>query len=498
MSVMPSGRTSESTRATSSEPRNERFDSDQPFEHDSSLSLLGATGAFKYFNPTSAQYSWRGWHSVHDSSLPEHSSQQSWSADDEEPEGHIPARRKDDLLSFVWRSRDNRKGRHALLLRRGDRGEKQPHGSLQPTNTLSATLHGILALFTKFPYWDISWCIAIVYVVGSIVWVGNGFTVLLPQIGGGLSEDMQRATTWTGVAGASLFFVGSYLLFLEAVNANKSGCFGWAVECTLMGVRREAEIHPGDCEHHYHARDKHCHVQQDETYEDNPENSAYSEYVSNSRIATRVYGRPPPTSQDHLIPKAHYEADHCHTINWLWWPSWYELRTHFLHELGFIACSLQLFSGFLFWLSKFITLPVVKKQLTQPAVDSANWVPQIVGCVGFIIASLLFMLETQYKWYIPAPRILGWHVGFWKLLGCVGFLLSAILGLLGEHGSSTAEKQSAIASFWGSWTILIGSVVQWYESLDKFPILDEGTSRYSEWNEKFIEHDKQQRGQDQA
>lgn len=34
---------------------------------------------------------------------------------------------------------------------------------------------------------------------------------------------------------------------------------------------------------------------------------------------------------------------------------------------------------------------------------------------------LLFMLETQPKWYIPAPRVLGWHIGFWNLVGAFGF-----------------------------------------------------------------------------
>lgn len=31
------------------------------------------------------------------------------------------------------------------------------------------------------------------------------------------------------------------------------------------------------------------------------------------------------------------------------------------------------------------------------------------------------MLETQSKWYIPAPKVLGWHIGFWNLIGAVGF-----------------------------------------------------------------------------
>ncbi len=31
------------------------------------------------------------------------------------------------------------------------------------------------------------------------------------------------------------------------------------------------------------------------------------------------------------------------------------------------------------------------------------------------------MLETQPKWYLPAPKALGWHIGLWNLLGAIGF-----------------------------------------------------------------------------
>lgn len=37
---------------------------------------------------------------------------------------------------------------------------------------------------------------------------------------------------------------------------------------------------------------------------------------------------------------------------------------------------------------------------------------------------ILFMLETQSKWYIPAPGVLGWHIGFWNLIGALGFTVA--------------------------------------------------------------------------
>ena len=34
---------------------------------------------------------------------------------------------------------------------------------------------------------------------------------------------------------------------------------------------------------------------------------------------------------------------------------------------------------------------------------------------------ILFMLETQRAWYLPAFKVLGWHIGFWNLVGALGF-----------------------------------------------------------------------------
>lgn len=475
----------ESNRTDSKEPRNKRFDSDgQPFHDEPSLSLLGATGAFKFLGPTSALYSWSGWkqsHHYHPESerrsatersplLSSDRQQQRYESDEEqdgEPEGHFPAQNKDDTLGFVWRSRDNRKGRHALVLRRDEDGDKQPHGTLEPTNTLSATIRGIGSCFTKLPYWDVSWCVATVYTVGSMVWVANGFTGVLPYLDKYSSEELKSANTWTAFAGASIFMLGSYLLFLEAINANRGGCFGWAIEQTIKGGRLQAEVHPGDCAHHYHEQHEHPQADEENSTKDTSNTSAHGAIQASRSEDTVTCEAPPPA--------------------WLWWPSWRDLRTHFLYQIGFIACAIQLVSGAFFFLTKFTTLPGITEYIPQTVLDITNWAPQVIGCCGFIAAAWLFMLETQPRWYIPAPCVLGWHVGFWKLVGSVGFLLSTVFGPIGQHGVSFAARQSSFAGFWGSWAMLFGSLVQWYESLNKHPVIQEGTHQYSEWNEHFVE-----------
>jgi hypothetical protein len=98
------------------------------------------------------------------------------------------------------------------------------------------------------------------------------------------------------------------------------------------------------------------------------------------------------------------------------------------------------------------------------------------------------MIETQEKWYLPAPRLLGWHIGFWNLVGVrlfpylqklclnksltpvkgIGFTLCGALGFAASN--SGCLYQGSLATFWGSWCFLVGSIIQWYECLDKHPV----------------------------
>ena len=105
--------------------------------------------------------------------------------------------------------------------------------------------------------------------------------------------------------------------------------------------------------------------------------------------------------------------------------------------------------------------------MSRPITIIFYWTPQVIGGLGFIISGTLFMLETQSKWWKPAPRTLGWWIGAWNLIGGVGF---TICPAFGYDTSSWAQYQACLSTFWGSWAFLIGSVVQWYESLEKFPV----------------------------
>lgn len=252
--------------------------------------------------------------------------------------------------------------------------------------------------------------------LGSIIWVFNAFFAWLPLAAP--STEFAGESSWggglTGLIGATVFELGSVLLMLEAVNENRSDCFGWAVETGLDGLLK---LHKeSECDHH------HTHKRSFLKGQAKSEDPNGGNADKNSR-------------------------------KWSWWPTWYEVRTHYIRDIGFLACSSQMLGATIFWIAGFTGLPPILNSLSIPAQNGIYWLPQVVGGVGFIVSGVLFMIEVQPRWYIPAPRVLGWHIGFWNLIGAIGFTLCGALGF----GSSDPAVEYAVtmSTFVGSWAFLV-------------------------------------------
>jgi hypothetical protein len=355
-------------------------------------------------------------------------------------------------ISFLWRSRDNRKGRHALLIRPFRAGKERD--LLPPrTNSLSSTRKGFRAMATTYPYWDISWLIAMIFVLGSVLWIIDGFFGWLPLVRPDTEfSDEEYAGGWITFIGSTVFLVASMLLMVEAVNVNQTGCFAWAIERVVKYGDTRMRACPDRCQHHHHR---------------NRENA----------IGQNCDERCERDWDTFALSKAPPDREH---YTWQWVPSWSDFRNHYLYELGFLACSIQLFSASLYWVSRILALPQISEQMSSQALNGAYWAPGVVGGIGFTFASVLLMLECQPRWWIPAPGVLGWHIGLWKGIGSVGFTLTSALGPASDL-SQGALFQSRLATFWGSWAILIGSLIQWYESLEKHPVVEEGRHSWSEF-----------------
>jgi hypothetical protein len=162
-------------------------------------------------------------------------------------------------------------------------------------------------MFTSFPYWDISYLVAIIFTLGSVLWCINAFFVWLPlQVPSSEFEgEIANAGGITAFIGATIFEIGSVFLMLEAVNEKQEGCFGWAVENALeeKGLVR---VKKGDCVHHH-------------------------------------------GNKGNLVGKSKGVADGADAgvgtpsgRTWTWWPTWHELRTHYVRDIGFLACLSQM------------------------------------------------------------------------------------------------------------------------------------------------------------
>ena len=89
---------------------------------------------------------------------------------------------------------------------------------------------------------------------------------------------------------------------------------------------------------------------------------------------------------------------------------------------SYLACSIQGFGVTLFGWTGIALLPGVFDHLGGRWGEfGAYWVIQTIASLCFIIASVMFTLETQEKWWKPQMNVLGWWIGFIALLGSFGF-----------------------------------------------------------------------------
>ena len=139
----------------------------------------------------------------------------------------------------------------------------------------------------------------------------------------------------TAFIGATVFEVGSILLMLEAVNENREGCFGWAVQRILDNPTGAWEVVADDssCQHHHQNRRNLVGKPRSRGINKDPEDSA--EPMNSDDSGVQHDNDASPIASDQISSRK----------SWTWFPTWYDLRTHYIYELGFLACSAQLFGA---------------------------------------------------------------------------------------------------------------------------------------------------------
>jgi hypothetical protein len=199
----------------------------------------------------------------------------------------------------------------------------------------------------------------------------------------------------------------------EAVNENQTGCFGWELEQLFTS--------------HSHTDEK----------------SLDSKDQGLIRIGPAKHTCDHLHARHHGFLKAPRRTKPSRgNRTWHWLPTWHELTHHYLHELGFLGSLCEFVGAVIFYINCILALPGVYPHLSQGVLWGLYWLTYLVGGVLFIMSSAFYLLETQKKWYLPEPRVLGWWVGFWNMVGSVGWTLAAALGYCDLHVSRCVNDSS--------------------------------------------------------
>lgn len=145
--------------------RNKDFRTKEPFRHDDNVTLHHAEGPFSFLNPTRAHFHHAGLSPPQESN----GNNTPLGQPPKQVDSTVPAA----YVKFLWRSRDNRKGRHPLLVQPASPGEDAPFVTPRRTSDPREVVKNVVRTFTYFPVWDISWLVGFIFTWGSVVWVIN-------------------------------------------------------------------------------------------------------------------------------------------------------------------------------------------------------------------------------------------------------------------------------------------------------------------------------------
>ena len=195
------------------------------------------------------------------------------------------------------------------------------------------------------------------------------------------STEFPNEVTWggglTAFIGATVFELGSVLLMLEAVNENRADCFGWALEeAWESGVLSLYTESGRACRHH--------HFQKWSFLKPGAGVSMLEQGEGRGQQELAVQNGWPSGGEDGVVDSGRGRDAEIETMDarrskrrWAWWPSWYELRTHYLREIGFLACLSQFVGATIFWMAGITSLPPIQDVMSTRLSNGVYWLPQV-------------------------------------------------------------------------------------------------------------------------
>lgn len=337
---------------------------------------------------------------------------------------------------LLWRARDNRKGRNSIAVPRipDEEDDDEVLIPMRFTPRMKANAQEIgrtlWRMLTTFPYWDMAFWSGWSYTLGSALFVATGVLSWGPIAYGEEFEAPSAekyGSSLTFFFGTILYQIGAVTAYLEAVN---DGSFhGSAMRRLLEGHEDDSKKLLDEKIHDFlHRMSPHRpHQGNDERAIDDmlvdPEAGWNTKELRHLRPGSIYPEGKDPAPRRGGVDLGGEEGHSSVYATWRWWPTWHALRTHHAYDIGWLACTIQLFGVTLYGVTGIVDLPGVLSSLENWQKMGAFWVPQVVAALCFLIASLMFMLETQEKWWKLEPFVLGWWVGVWATIGESVFLV---------------------------------------------------------------------------
>jgi hypothetical protein len=267
----------------------------------------------------------------------------------------------------------------------------------------------------RFSTQDVSLLVAVIYTIGCTVLVANAIMSFMPFISPNLSlpESILYVEGFLSVLSCALFLLGSLFTLLEIFNSQGPLSVGWNLDAFSDSKTKD-------------------------------ENESLKEATDVSRAPADLESA--ITEEKEQEPELGLSKVLTSTAraSWRLLPTFHEIRIQYVHQPRFIANIVLLCGSFLYVTASIASLVTILR-------DSkiASWIryPQLVAAVGFAISSAIMMVQSQEKWWKPAPRVMGWHVNLLNLIGSAGFILCACLGLAGDL--SWMEFQFTCSYLWG-------------------------------------------------
>jgi len=139
---------------------------------------------------------------------------------------------------------------------------------------------------------------------------------------------------------------------------------------------------------------------------------------------------------------------------WRWWRFWPE-------HIGWLSAAVLFGGTLLFGVS---LVAAFAQNLTVRQTNSWIWLPDLLGCVCFLVSGHLAMIEVCHGPVGLRPRELGWWIVAVNQLGSVLFFLA---GLAAYTRPATSEILSLDLVNWGTFLgaalFVVGGVLQGFE-----------------------------------